>query len=141
MPALPALEAIPGHDAEVHPAGGASGPHGIGGVLPQAGQEIEQAVAETLDTDPNQRASTMRQLVNKDKQRIKGAVQNATKARQNASGQVKDRLSKGQQQLEQAITDSISKGGEAVEHAINNSIDDQLRRLGGLESAPAKDPK
>jgi membrane protein required for colicin V production len=158
LPALPPLEAVPGHDSGVQPArvGGAAdvlpaleGPDSHRGsqgarlnrVLDQAGQEIQQAVAETLDTDPNQKAATLHQLVNKDRQRIKDAVQNLSKAKQKAGGQVKDRFSKGQQHLEQAVTDAISQGRQQVEQTINNSIDDQLRRLGGLESAPQKEPK
>jgi membrane protein required for colicin V production len=157
LPVLPPLESVPAHDRAVQPAhaagaagwpaldGPAAHRRGPAGVLDralnQAGQEIEQAVVETLDTDPNQKATTLRQLVGKDKQRIKGAVQNLSNARQKAGNQVKDRLRKGQEQLGDAVTDSISRGGEAAEQAINNSIDDQLRRLGGLESAPQKDPK
>jgi membrane protein required for colicin V production len=158
LPALPSLEVVPGHDPAIQPARAGADPDALPAleapgtdngspsarlnrVLDQADQEIQQAVAETLDTDPNQKAATLRQLVNKDKQRIKGAVQNLSKAKQKAGGQVKDRLSKGQQQFEQAVSDSISRGRDAVEQAINHSIDDQIRRLGGLESAPQKDPK
>jgi membrane protein required for colicin V production len=157
VPALPPLETVPGHDSAVQPARGIHGDalpalegpagHRSGAVgvldraLNQAGQEVEQAVVETLDTDPNQKATTLKQLVGKDKARIKGAVQNLSKARQKAGSQVKDRVSQGQQQLEQAVSDSISRGRQAVEQAIDSSIDDQLRRLGGLESAPQKDPR
>ena len=61
--------------------------------------------------------------------------------KQRANGQVKDRLSKGQHQIEQAIEGAISSGQQQIEQAIDDSLDDQLRKLGGLESAPRKGPK
>lgn len=157
LPALPALEAVPGAepvrrtrasaDSSVLPAldgprdASASPSSTLSGVLNQGRQEIEQAVAETLDTDPNQKATSLRQLVNKDKQRIKGAVQDLRNSKQKVGSQAKDRVSKGQQDVEQAISDSITRSQQQVEKAINDSIDQQLQRLGGLEAAPPKGQK
>jgi len=153
LPALPALAAPAGADRAVRRASasadsgsapaldGPQGGAGLDGILDQGRQEVEQAVAETLDTDPDQKATSLRQLVNKDKQRIKGTLNNIGKSKQQAGSQVKDRLSKGQQQVGQAISDSISRGQRQVDQAISNSIDQQLHRLGGLESAPREGPK
>jgi len=157
LPALPALEAVPGAEAAHRARGSADtnvlpaldGPGDesaspsstVGGVLRQGRQEIEQAVAQSLDTDPNQKATSLRQLVNKDKQRIKGAVQDLKKTKQKLPSQVKDRLSKGQSEVEQALSDSISRSQQQVEKAIHDSIDQQLERLGGLEAAPPKGQK
>lgn len=156
LPALPALEAVPvgdsahrarpSADGNVLPAleapGQGSDPaSSLGGVLHQAREGIEQAVAESLDIDPQQKATTLRQLVNKDKQRIKGAVQELKKTTQKLPDQAKGRLSKGQREAEQVLSDSISRSRQQVEKAINDSIDQQLERLGGLEPAPSKGPK
>lgn len=157
FPALPALEAVPGGES-VHRAHGSAdssvlpaldGPRGasaspsstVSGVLRQGRQEIEQAVAESLDTDPNQKATSLRQLVNKDKQRIKGAVQDLKSTKQKLPSQVKDRLSNGQREVGQAISDSIGRSQQQVEKALNDSIDQQLERLGGLEAVPPKGQK
>ena len=156
LPALPPLEAVPGEpihharpsaDASVLPAldgpGGASPaqPATIGGALRQGRQEIEQAVAETLDASPNQKATNLRQLVNKDRQRIKGVVQDLKTSKQKLPSQVKDKVTKGQQQVEQAISDVISGSRQQVQKTINDTIDQQLERLGGLEAAPPKGQK
>jgi uncharacterized membrane protein required for colicin V production len=137
LPALPPLEAPPGNDASVQRASAAS----LEGLLEQSRKEIEQAVAETLDADPSQKPASLRQLVDKDKKRIQGAVDRSLKNGKNAGSQVKERVSKGKQQVEQSISDSISRGQRKVEQAITDSIDDQLRRLGGLEPAPRKGSK
>jgi len=124
------------------PADGSVSPSStVKGAIRQGRQEIEQAVAETLDDDPNHKASSLRQLVNKDKQRIKEAVRDLKSSKQKLPSQVKDRLSKGQREVEQAISDSIGRSQEQVEKAINDSIDQQLERLGGLEAAPPKGEK
>jgi membrane protein required for colicin V production len=139
LPALPPLEAPPGNDPSVQPASGTS----LDSVLQKGREEVERVVAKTLDQDPDphQSASNLRQLVNKDRQRVKGAVNMLGKAKPKAGNQVKDRLSQGQQQIEQAITDSVSRGRQQLEQTITDSIDQELRRLGGLETAPAKGPK
>ena len=137
MPALPPLEAPPGNDASVQRASAAS----LEGLLEQSRKQIEQAVAETLDADPSQKAASLRQLVDKDKKRLQGAVDKSLKNGKHAGNQVKERVSKGKQQVEQSIGDSISRGQRKVEQAITDSIDEQLRRLGGLEPAPQKGSK
>jgi membrane protein required for colicin V production len=142
LPALPPLEAPPGNDAAVQAARGArSVAKNLANIVVQGRREVEQAVVETLDGHPDPKATNLRQLMSEDKQWIKGAIQNVKTGKQKAAGQVKDRLSKGRQQLEQAITDSISKGQEQIEQTISDSIDQQLRRVGGLESAPQARPK
>jgi membrane protein required for colicin V production len=47
----------------------------------------------------------------------------------------------GRHEVEQAVTDSISKGEQQIEQTLSDSIDEQLRRVGGLESAPQRAPK
>jgi hypothetical protein len=94
-------------------------------------------VAESLDTDPDQKAASLRQLVDKNKQRIKGAVKDLKNAKDKLPSAVKDRMSKGQREVEQALSDSISRSRQEVGKALNDSIDQQLERLGGLEAAPA----
>lgn len=98
-------------------------------------------MADSLDTDPAQKATSLRQLVSKDKQRLKGAVQDLKNTRQKLPSQVKDRLSKGQHEIEQAIADSIGQSQQQVEKTINDTIDKQLEHLGGLEAAPPKGQK
>jgi uncharacterized membrane protein required for colicin V production len=138
LPALPPLEAPPGNDSLVQPARASS----LGSVLQKGRDAVEQAVAESLDADPHQKATNLRQLVNKDKQGIKGDLNNTFgSGKQKVRSQVKDRLSKGQQEVEQAISDSVTKGRQQVEQTISDSIDQVLRRLGGLEPAPQKGPK
>ena len=157
LPALPPLEPVPGSesaqrvrgsaDPGVLPAldgpaeGSAASDPTVSGVLRGGRKEIEQAVSESLDSDPGQKATSLRQLVSKDKQRIKGVVQDLKNTKQKLPSQVKDRLSKGQRQIEQAVADSIGKSQQQVEKTINDTIDQQLERLGGLEAAPAKGPR
>jgi membrane protein required for colicin V production len=134
---LPLLEAAPGNDAALQRARGPS----LGSVLQEGRQEVEQAVAETLDLDPNHKATNLRQLVNKDRQKVKGALKTLSTDKRQAGSQVKDRLSRGKQQLEQAISDSVTKGTEQVEQTITDSIDQELRRMGGLAPAPQDRPR
>ncbi len=159
LPALPALESSPSSDPAVHKAGGAHGsgdlpaleaPQGdpggtaatLHGIIQQGRHDVEQAVAGALDVDSGPKATSLRQLAGKDRQHIKGAVQNLGKSKQKVASQVKDRVSQGAEQVEQAINDSIiSKVRQRAEQAINDSIDQQLERLGGLESAPQKGGK
>jgi membrane protein required for colicin V production len=140
LTALPPLEPASTHQARdpgLHRANGKSAAAQLESALERGRREIDQAVAETLDVDPNQKAPSVRQLVQKDKQRIKDAVNSTVgKARQQV-GQVRGQASKRQQELEQAISNSITKGQEQVEQAITDSIDQQIRRLGGLQPATA----
>jgi membrane protein required for colicin V production len=137
LPALPPLEAPPGNDHAVQRASAPS----LDGLIEQGRREIEQAVAGPLDTDPGQKATSLRQLVDKDRKRVQNAVGNSLSKGKQVGNQVKDRVTKGKQNVEQSISDSISRGQQKVEQAITNSIDEQLRRLGGLESAPQAGPR
>jgi uncharacterized membrane protein required for colicin V production len=144
LPARPPLEAPPGNDAAVQPAGAtsASSPptrrdafHGTASGMPstldriidKGRNEVERAVSETLDADPNQKAANLRQLVEKDKRRIKGAIADTLgKSKERVGNTVKERLSQGQRQVEQTMTDTI---------------DNNLRRLEDLKPAPEQSPQ
>jgi membrane protein required for colicin V production len=134
---LPLLEAAPGNDEAVQRAHHSS----LGDVIQEGRQEAEQALAETLDIDTNHKAANLRQLVEKDKQKIKGAIKAVTRDKQQAGSQVRDRLSRGKQQLEQAISDSVTSGAQQVEQTISDSIDQQLQRIGDLQPAPRDSPR
>jgi uncharacterized membrane protein required for colicin V production len=138
--ALPPLEPITTKDAPdpgLRRATGKTPSAQLDGALANGRRAIDQAVAETLDADPDQKAQNLRQLVQKDKKRIKDTVGGTVDRAKQKVGQVQGKVSQNQQQLEQAITDSIAKGQQKVEQAIADSIDQQLRRLGGLEPAAA----
>jgi membrane protein required for colicin V production len=134
---LPLLEAAPGNDEAVRRARHSS----LGDVIQDGRQEVEQALVETLDVDPNHKAANLRQLVEKDKQKIRGAVKAVTRDKQQAGSQVKDRLNRGKQQLEQAITDSVTRGAQQVKQTISDSIDQELQRIGDLQPAPRDSPR
>jgi membrane protein required for colicin V production len=137
LPALPPLEAPPGNDRSVQRASAPS----LDGLIEQGRQAVEQAVAGSLDTDPAQKATSLRQLADKDRKRIQNAVGSSLNKGKQVGNQVKQRVTKGKQNIEQSISDSISRGQQKVEQAITDSIDEQIRRLGGLESAPQAGPK
>ncbi|MFO0892554.1 MAG: CvpA family protein [Isosphaeraceae bacterium] len=141
--ALTPVEPAPRRDVKDPALRQASGKPSAGQLDPAltgARQQIDQAAAEALDADPNQKASSLRQLVEKDTQRLKGAVTGTVdQTRQKVGTHIKGRIAQTQQELEQAIADSIAKGQQQVEQAITDSIDQQLRRLGGLQ--PAATPK
>ncbi|MDR3622149.1 MAG: CvpA family protein [Paludisphaera borealis] len=137
-------EETPALEAPAQPA--QAGPRSVlDSIVDQGKQAVEQVVVESLDTDPDQKASTIRQLVDKDKKRIQNAVsdvvggvkQNLTKQAQGRAGQVQGRVNqiqgqavKARQKVEQKIGDTIDK-----------TIDQQLDRLGGLQPAPEKKPQ
>src|SRR5262249_5520605 len=114
---LPPLEPVPGNDSAVRQAGAS----GLDRVLQEGRKERERAVSQALDVDDAAKASTLRELADKDKQRIKGAVTDAM-ARgkkvggqvQGRVGQVQDRISKGRQGIEQSVADSIAKSQQQV---------------------------
>lgn len=137
LTALPPLESPPGNDASVQRAAAPS----LEGLLDQGRKEIEQAVAGSLDTDPTQKAANLRQLLDKDKKRLQNAVGATLKKGKQTGKQVKERVDLGRQQVEQSISDSITRGQQKIEQAISDSLDEQLRRIGGLEPAPRKGPK
>jgi uncharacterized membrane protein required for colicin V production len=61
--------------------------------------------------------------------------------KQKAQRRAKARPSDGEHRIEHAIEETISSGKKQIEQAIDDSFDDQLSRLGGLQSAPQKGPK
>ena len=149
---LPPLEEVPAADSVATQRGipDPAGPRRdsgvtasmLKGIVKDGRKQVEQALVETLDTtEGDQKPASLRELVNRDKQRVKAAVQNVGKSKQKLGSQVKDRLAKGQQDLEQAVSESVIKGHQQVDQAVSDAIDQQLRKLGGLESAPQKAPR
>jgi membrane protein required for colicin V production len=138
----PAPRREPRKDPALRQAGATPSGGELEDALARGRREMEQAAVETLDTAPDQEASSLRQLVERDGQRLKGAVSDTVgSTRQRVGDHVKNRVSQGQRDLEQAITDSIEKGQQRVEQAITDSIDQQLRRLGGLQPAAPRGKK
>ena len=108
-------------------------------------QTVEKVVVESLDTDPNQKAGSLRQLVDKDKQRFQNAVsevvgsvkQDLNKQVQGRTQQVQGRVSRYQQQAVKARQNLEKK----ISDTIDQTIDQQFDRLGGLQPAPEKTPR
>ncbi len=137
--AKPATEARPAAEAP-------AGPRSLfDSIVSEGKQAVEQVVVESLDTDPDQKAATFRQLVDKDKQRLQNAVsgvvggvkqdlnkqvQGRTQQVQGRVGRLQEQAVKARQKLEQKIGDTIDQ-----------TIDQQLDRLGGLQPAPEKTPR
>jgi membrane protein required for colicin V production len=139
--ALPALEppaTKPARDLGLKRTAGKTPSAQLDSALANGRRALDQAVAQTLD--PDQQAQSVRQLVEKDRQRLKNAVGGTVDRARQKVGQVQGKVSQNQQALEQAISDSIAKGQEKVEQVINDSIDQQLRRLGGLQPAASPAP-
>jgi membrane protein required for colicin V production len=118
-------------------------------------QAVEQVVVESLDTDPDQKAGSFRELVDKDRKRIQDAVtgvvggvkQNVTKQVQGRTGQVQDKINQAQNQAARARRQAEQKLGGAIDRAsqtLDQTINQQFQKLdqiGGLEPAPGKRPK
>jgi uncharacterized membrane protein required for colicin V production len=128
-------------EAPAQPAAPAGPRSMFDSIVDQGKQAVEQVVVESLDTDPDQKASTLRQLVDRDKKRIQNAVsdavggvkQNLTKQAQGRAGQVQGRVNQVQGQA--------VKARQKLEQKIGDTIDQQLDRLGGLQPAPEKQPR
>ena len=114
-------------------------------IVDQGKQAVEQAVVESLDTDPDHKAATFRQLIDKDKQRLQSAVsdvvggvkQDLSKQVQGRTQQVQGRVNRYQEQAVKARRNLEKKIGDT----IDQTIDQQLDRLGGLQPAPEKTPR
>jgi membrane protein required for colicin V production len=124
-------------------------------IVDQGKQAVEQAVVETLDDDPDQKASSIRELVEKDKKRLQDAVsgvvggvkQNVTKQMQGRTGQVQNRINQVQnqavrarRQAEQKIDAAVGRTSQAIDQTIDQQFQ-KLDKLGGLEPAPEKKPQ
>jgi uncharacterized membrane protein required for colicin V production len=91
-PTAARVDALPALDAPKQPAP-ASAQSVLDAIVDKGKQTVEQVVAESLDTDPDQKAASLRELVEKDKKRGQaergqagpGADRTGSRARQPAS--------------------------------------------------------
>jgi len=124
-------------------------------IVDQGKQAVEQAVVGSLDSDPDQKAGSLRELVEKDKRRLQDAVsgvvggvkQNVTKQVQGRTGQVQSRVNQVQnqavrarRQAEQKLGGAIDRANQAIDQTIGQQFE-RLDKIGGLEPAPEKKPK
>lgn len=110
-------------------------------IVSEGKQAVEQVVVESLDTDPDQKAATFRQLVDKDKQRLQDAVSGVVgSVKQDLNQQVQGRTQQVQGRVGR-LQEQAVKARQRLERKIGDTIDQQFERLGGLPPAPEKTPR
>ncbi len=150
---LPPLEAIPARDASVQPVSAPAvarptGPNAVAktpvdaadeselpsprsvfdAVVERGKQKAEQFVAESLDTDTEQKAASLRELVEKDKTRIQNAVSDVVSGtKQSLANQVTEAVDATKANLTNQVAETVG----ATKQNLTNQLQGKAGQLQG----------
>ena len=148
-PALPPLESVPALDDAVQPASApaVSGAQGqpqpaprvpgppqpptapsprsvLDAVVERGKQNAERFVVETLDSDPEQKAASFRELIEKDKARLQSAVTDVVGGTaQNLTNQVSEAVDATRQDLTNQLTGAVDATRQNLTNQVSEAVD------------------